>query len=74
VGWFGPRGLASLVFAVILLQEADLPGETALLTVSFLTIGLSILAHGLSAAPLARRYASWIEARPVSEGDSSVRV
>jgi NhaP-type Na+/H+ or K+/H+ antiporter len=74
VGWFGPRGLASLVFAVILLQEADLAGETTLLTVSFLTIGLSILAHGLSAAPLARRYASWIEARPVSEGDSSVRV
>jgi NhaP-type Na+/H+ or K+/H+ antiporter len=74
VGWFGPRGLASLVFAVILLQEADLPGETALLTVSFLTIGLSILAHGLSAAPLARRYASWIEARPVSEDDASVRV
>jgi NhaP-type Na+/H+ or K+/H+ antiporter len=74
VGWFGPRGLASLVFAVILLQEADLAGETTLLTVSFLTIGLSILAHGLSAAPLARRYASWIEARPVSEDDASVRV
>ncbi len=64
LGWFGPRGLASIVFAIILVEEGGLPhGDTILLTV-YLTIGLSILLHGLSAAPLAERYARWFESHP----------
>src|SRR3954447_6630547 len=60
VGWFGPRGLASIVFAVLIVEAAGtLPHEGVLLTTIYLTIGLSVLAHGVSAAPLARRYASW---------------
>jgi len=51
MGWFGPRGLASIVFAVIVLNK-HLPGSgTIVLTVIF-TIILSIVAHGLSANPL----------------------
>jgi NhaP-type Na+/H+ or K+/H+ antiporter len=51
IGWFGPRGLASIVFAVIVLNK-HLPGSgTIALTVVF-TIILSIVAHGLSANPL----------------------
>ena len=51
MGWFGPRGLASIVFAVIVLNK-HLPGSgTIALTVVF-TIILSIVAHGLSANPL----------------------
>lgn len=51
IGWFGPRGLASIVFAIIVLNE-HLPGGTTIaLTVTF-TIILSILGHGLSAHPL----------------------
>ena len=54
-GWFGPRGLASIVFIVIVLGE-HLPGaETLQLTVGW-TIVLSVLAHGLSANPLAAIY------------------
>ena len=60
LGWFGPRGLASIVFAVLLVEEkGTLPHETVLLTTTFVTIGLSVLLHGVTAAPLARRYANW---------------
>jgi NhaP-type Na+/H+ or K+/H+ antiporter len=64
LGWFGPRGLASIVFAVILVEEADLANESVLLDTIFLTIGLSVLLHGLTAAPLAARYAAWFAAHP----------
>ena len=53
LGWFGPRGLASIVFAVILVEEADLAHESVLLNAIFLTVGLSVLLHGLTATPLA---------------------
>jgi NhaP-type Na+/H+ or K+/H+ antiporter len=64
LGWFGPRGLASIVFAVIAVGEARLPGASTILEATFLTIGLSVFAHGISAAPLARRYAAWSQSRP----------
>ena len=64
LGWFGPRGLASIVFAVIVVEEAHLPGAETILLTTYLTIGLSVLAHGLSAAPLAERYAHWYESHP----------
>jgi sodium/hydrogen antiporter len=72
LGWFGPRGLASIVFAVIVVKEAHLPGAPTILTTTYVTIGLSVLAHGITAAPLATRYARWYEAhsgnrRPVME-------
>lgn len=56
VGWFGPRGLASLVFAVTVLA-ADLPGRQTLTTAVAVTIILSILAHGLTANPLSAAFA-----------------
>ncbi len=64
LGWFGPRGLASIVFAVILVEDADLANESVLLNTIFLTVGLSVLLHGLSATPLAGRYAAWFAAHP----------
>ena len=64
LGWFGPRGLASIVFAVILADEADLVHESVLLDTVFLTIALSVLLHGLTASSLATRYAAWFAAHP----------
>jgi len=64
LGWFGPRGLASIVFAVIVVQEAELPHTNTILLTTYATIGLSVLVHGVTAAPLARRYASWFESHP----------
>ena len=67
LGWFGPRGLASIVFAVIVVDEAHLPGTGTILTATYATIGLSVFAHGLTAAPLARRYAAWYSAHARGE-------
>ena len=55
VGWFGPRGLASLVFALIALEELGTAADEAVAVIA-LTVLLSVLAHGLTAAPLATRY------------------
>jgi NhaP-type Na+/H+ or K+/H+ antiporter len=68
LGWFGPRGLASIVFALLILEtESHLPNEHLILTTVYLTVGLSVIAHGMSAAPLARRYAGWFAAHPRAE-------
>jgi len=64
VGWFGPRGLASIVFAVIVIEESALPHEHLIVLAIYLTVGLSVLAHGLTAAPLADRYARWYHGHP----------
>ena len=64
LGWFGPRGLASIVFALIVVQESALPHQHLIVLAVYLTVGLSVFAHGLSAAPLARRYARWYESHP----------
>jgi NhaP-type Na+/H+ or K+/H+ antiporter len=55
VGWFGPRGLASLVFALMALEELGAAADDAVAVIG-LTVLLSVLAHGLTAAPLATRY------------------
>ena len=64
LGWFGPRGLASIVFAVIVIEESTFPTSTLIVLAIYLTVGLSVLAHGLTAAPLADRYARWYEQHP----------
>jgi NhaP-type Na+/H+ or K+/H+ antiporter len=64
LGWFGPRGLASIVFAVILVEDADLLQEGLLLDTIFVTIGLSVLLHGLTALPLTEWYAAWFASHP----------
>ena len=64
LGWFGPRGLASIVFAVIVVEEADLPHTSTIVLTTYVTVGLSVLLHGLTAAPLADRYATWFASHP----------
>jgi sodium/hydrogen antiporter len=51
IGWFGPRGLASIVFAVIVLNH-NLPGGKTIVLTAVCTILLSVIGHGLSANPL----------------------
>ncbi len=64
LGWFGPRGLASIVFALMLEEDGGLPHEETIMVTVFVTVGLSVLLHGLTAAPLAERYARWFESHP----------
>jgi sodium/hydrogen antiporter len=67
LGWFGPRGAASIVFALLVVEEGGLPHDEVLLAAAFVTVGLSVLAHGASAAPLAARYARWLDGLPAEE-------
>jgi sodium/hydrogen antiporter len=62
IGWFGPRGLASIVFALIALQEG-IPGRQMLFATVMLTILLSVFLHGLSSAPLVAAYSRWYAAQ-----------
>ena len=55
VGWFGPRGLASLVFALLALEDLGTAADDVVAIIG-VTVLLSVLAHGLSASPLAARY------------------
>jgi NhaP-type Na+/H+ or K+/H+ antiporter len=75
LGWFGPRGLASIVFAVILIDDADLPHLRTLVLAIAATIALSIYLHGVTAMPLTERYVRWWtshppDAQPPMESDS----
>jgi NhaP-type Na+/H+ or K+/H+ antiporter len=62
IGWFGPRGLASIVFIVMVLQE-KLPGNETLSAVVVWTVTLSIIAHGISAVPLAKMFGERVASR-----------
>src|SRR5271157_2599394 len=58
MGWFGPRGLASIVLGLVYLeQEPNLPGDPTIRVAIIVTVMLSIFAHGLSAVPGINLYA-----------------
>ncbi len=59
VGWFGPRGLASLVFAGTAVVESDAAEAPFILAVVSVAVAMSVVAHGASAVPLSRIYARW---------------
>ena len=84
LGWFGPRGLASILFALLILEEHPVAGGEELLACIVLTVALSILLHGISAAPLAAAYGRYVgrvgecvehrhvEAMPLRHGASEI--
>lgn len=57
IGWFGPRGLATIVFAILVFDE-KLPGNDTILLAAGWTVLLSVIAHGVTANPLVRRMAA----------------
>jgi NhaP-type Na+/H+ or K+/H+ antiporter len=61
MGWFGPRGLASVVFTLLALEEIERAdgGGMLLQTVTW-TVLLSVVLHGISASPLVARYGSYV--------------
>jgi NhaP-type Na+/H+ or K+/H+ antiporter len=63
-GWFGPRGLATIVFALTVVEESGLAGTSTIVDVATITVLLSVILHGVSASPLTTRYAQWYAANP----------
>jgi NhaP-type Na+/H+ or K+/H+ antiporter len=56
LGWFGPRGLASILFGLFILEEASLAGADEIVLVVTWTVLLSVLLHGATSAPLSAAY------------------
>jgi NhaP-type Na+/H+ or K+/H+ antiporter len=63
LGWFGPRGLASILFLLLVVEEQMLPHGEALQAAVVTTVLISTLAHGVSAYPLARLYSQRLSSR-----------
>jgi NhaP-type Na+/H+ or K+/H+ antiporter len=65
MGWFGPRGLTSIVLGFVYLkEEANLPGEPLILLTVAATVLLSVFAHGISTVPAINRYGAQVESLP----------
>ena len=70
VGWLGPRGLASIIFAILAADAIGGSDGSFVLTVVATTVAMSALAHGLSAGPLADWYSARHPVEPESAGSS----
>jgi NhaP-type Na+/H+ or K+/H+ antiporter len=75
LGWFGPRGLASVVFALLAVEELGSHADQVV-AVIVLTVLLSVVAHGLTAGPLAAWYGSRAagDATPAAEPAAAARL
>lgn len=73
LGWFGPRGLASILFVLLILEESEVPHREEILTVTVITVALSALLHGLTAAPFARLYGNMAARMGECEENEPVR-
>jgi len=56
IGWFGPRGIASVLYLLMAVAAIGFQGYEQVMSVIVLTIMISVFAHGISAVPLSRRY------------------
>jgi NhaP-type Na+/H+ or K+/H+ antiporter len=69
MGWFGPRGLASVVFTLIAFESLHEGGlaPDALIEIATWTVFLSVIAHGVTARPFATRYGRKVAGQPVEQ-------
>lgn len=75
IGWFGPRGLASIVFLLIALNEAPgIPGLKTISVVVSTTVFSSVFAYGITAKPAIEWYAAKIASLPADAPELKVVV
>ncbi len=72
LGWFGPRGLASVLFVLLILEDTDVAHKQEILAISIITVALSIVLHGTTAGPAARWYGTHTRAMGTCEENRSV--
>ncbi len=68
LGWFGPRGLASIVFGFVVLEESGVAVDSEIFTVVVATVLLSVFVHGATAVPAARHYGAAMDAHAARPG------
>ncbi len=63
IGWFGPRGLASILFLFIAVEHQEMEALSQIEAIVYITVALSVIVHGISAAPLSRMYGAGAAAK-----------
>jgi NhaP-type Na+/H+ or K+/H+ antiporter len=61
LGWFGPRGIASILYGLLLLEKVDISGREEIFSITITTVLMSVFIHGLTALPGANWYAARTE-------------
>ncbi len=74
IGWFGPRGLASILFGLFVLEDAELPVADELFLVVIWTVLASVALHGLTSVWLSERYGAWFERHETAHMREAVEV
>ncbi|RPI25896.1 MAG: hypothetical protein EHM57_00910 [Actinobacteria bacterium] len=74
LAWFGPRGLASIVFAAIVVIDTDLPGADTIVMAMAVTVAASILVHGATAWAGSDAYGNWWQEKSSREPDMTESV
>ncbi len=81
IGWFGPRGLATIILTIEVVDESTLDGASTIADAALFTVALSVLLHGLTAWWGSNVYADFVESHPLRtdqaeglEPESKVRV
>ena len=64
LGWFGPRGLATIILSIEILDLAELPGTATITGAALFAVGLSVIAHGVTAWWGSNAYADAMERHP----------
>jgi uncharacterized protein YhhL (DUF1145 family) len=59
IGWFGPRGIASVLYLLLVVNKVGFAGYERIMSIIVLAVLLSVFLHGMSAVPLSRLYAAW---------------
>lgn len=59
IGWFGPRGLASIVLAGVVVESSGLPNVDLIVSIAMTTVGLSVIAHGATSWWGSESYGEW---------------
>jgi NhaP-type Na+/H+ or K+/H+ antiporter len=70
LGWFGPRGLASILYIFIMLDAEEIMGTDVIFSAVVITVLISVFAHGITAAPGARWYGRHTSSKAFAIADS----
>jgi NhaP-type Na+/H+ or K+/H+ antiporter len=73
MGWFGPRGAASILYVLLVVDKHDFSGENIIFNVTAITVLLSIFLHGLTAVPGANAYAATLDNTPPESKSSEMK-
>ena len=63
MGWFGPRGLATVVYGALVVTGSQLDGVSTITTVAMVTVGVSVFVHGMTAYAGSQKYADWYDTK-----------